>query len=90
MRNEKINDVSEVNDDDGLENGTDQIEDDDKTHTETAETTETGDTEENEEIVDGGVDPATTLREEDCPLFGCCGPCSCVSDVFCPQAWVVF
>lgn len=90
MRSQQINDVTEVNDDNGLKNGTDQIEHDDETHTETAESTEPRNTEEHEEIVYGGVNPATTLREEDAPLFGCCGPCFCVSDVLRLQAGVVF
>jgi hypothetical protein len=59
---EKINDVSQINYDDRLQNCTDEIEHDNESHTETTETTESGNREENEKVVNSGIYPSSSLR----------------------------
>ncbi|KAL0769411.1 hypothetical protein CaCOL14_008719 [Colletotrichum acutatum] len=64
------NQVDDVGDNDGLDDGGQQVDEDNKTHGETAETAELGHGDELHEVVDGRVDPATSLREEDGPGIG--------------------
>lgn len=62
MRCKEEDDISEVNDNDRLQNSTNQVEHDNKPHTETTETAQSRDREEDEEIVNGRIDPSTSLR----------------------------
>lgn len=47
-----------------------RTDEDNETHREAAEAAESVDEEELEEVVDGRVDPAATLRHEDLPVVG--------------------
>lgn len=63
--NNEIDQVSDVSDNDGLYDGREQIQEDDESHTEAAETAELLQGNQFDEVVHGRIDPAATLRHED-------------------------
>lgn len=68
---DQINKIDEVGDGCRSNDGGEQINEDHKSHTETAETTKLRKWDELDEIVHGRIDPSTTLRHENLPAVWC-------------------
>jgi hypothetical protein len=60
-----------VGDSDGSDDGREQIDEDNESHGEAAEPAELLDEDELGQVVNGRVDPSTTLGQENAPLVGC-------------------
>jgi hypothetical protein len=77
-----VNEVSEVNAD-GWENDcSEQIHEDDEAHAEAAEAAQILEDDELGQVVNGGVDPTTSLGEKDTPCLGGSRESVCVSNEF--------
>ena len=59
-----------IGDGDGCDDGGQQVKHDDEAHGETAEAAKLVEEDELAQIVNGGVDPAATLRQQDLPIVG--------------------
>ncbi|RUS26043.1 hypothetical protein BC938DRAFT_471298 [Jimgerdemannia flammicorona] len=70
IRDDEVDEVDEVDDGGRKSEGTKQIDQDDKAHRKAAETAQLGEHDDLHQVVDGGVNPATTLREKDAPAIG--------------------
>ena len=54
----------------GLDQGGQEVDEDDEAHGKAAETAQSIEEDEFGQVVDGGIDPSTTLRQQDSPLIG--------------------
>ena len=73
-----------------MNDSTDQIEHDNESHTETAESAQPFDGEKDEEIVNGRVNPSSSLGEENRPCIWGSRPCTCVTNKLRLESVVVF
>jgi hypothetical protein len=64
----------------GLNQSGEEVDEDYEAHGKAAETAQSIEEDEFSQVVDGGVDPSTTLREQDSPLIGSDGVCLSVPD----------
>lgn len=82
MRGHSVDEVAKVDTGGWQDDGTEEINEDDKTHREATETTEVLEPNKLCQIVECRIDPAAALREQDTPCFGRSGEGVGIRDKF--------
>lgn len=90
MRGDPVDEVSEVSAGGWENDGTEEIDEDDESHGETAETTHFFEPDQFCQVVDRGVDPSSSLGEQNAPCFGCGGAGVRIWDEFVGHVGEVF